>query len=102
MSTVEYVVVGIAIFVLFSIYGCIYIMTSEKKKKEKPGILFSLYEFISKKIEFWRKEKCVRCGNATAYTKKTPTIQRVGYKEGAGQLCMNCDNWLYPRSTAGR
>ena len=100
MNTEEYVVTGIGVLIIILIYGSIYIMTSEKKKKEKPGILFSIYEFISKKIEFWRREKCVRCGNPTAYTKKVPTIHRAGYKEGAGQLCVNCNNWLYPRSAA--
>ena len=100
MSIAGYVGAGIGVLIIFLIYGYIHIMTSEKKKKEKLGILFSIYEFISKKIEFWRREKCVRCGNPTAYTKKVPTIHRAGYKEGAGQLCVNCNNWLYPRSAA--
>lgn len=102
MNTVEYVVTGIGVLIILLIYGSIYIMTSEKKKKEKPGILFSIYEFIYKKIEFWKREKCVMCGNATAYTKKTPTIQRAGYMEGAGQLCMDCSERIYPRSAAER
>lgn len=97
MNVIQYVAVGIGILVLVLMYGSLYVMTLEKK--EKPGILFSIYEFLSKKIEFWKREKCVICGNPTAYTKKTPTIQRIGYTE-AGQLCMNCNNNFYPRSAA--
>jgi|SRR3989344_8725675 len=95
MSIAGYVGAGIGVLILICIYGSIYIMTSEKKKKEKPGILFSIYEFISKKIEFWKKEKCVICGNATAYTKDTSVIKRTGYTEG-GQLCNVCDGNIYP------
>ena len=95
MNTEEYIVTGIGVLIILLIYGSIYIMASEKKKKEKLGILFSIYEFISKKIEFWKKEKCVICGNATAYTKDTSVIKRTGYTEG-GQLCNVCDGNIYP------
>lgn len=97
MSIVEYVLTGIGIVMLFLIYGYIYIMIAGKKKKS--GILSPLYELI---VESWKKEKCVMCGNPTAYTKKIPTIHRAGYMEGAGQLCMNCNERIYPRSAAER
>ena len=100
MSIAGYVGAGIGVLIILLIYGSIYIMASEKKKKEKTGILFLAYEFISKKIEFWRREKCIRCGNPTAYKKKDPIMQRVGYKEGAGQLCSNCNDNIYPRAAA--
>ena len=100
MNTEEYIVTGIGVLIILLIYGSIYIMASEPKKKEKTVIIFSVYEFISKKIEFWRREKCLMCGNPTAYKKKDSIMQRVGYKEGAGQLCKNCNDNIYPRSAA--
>ena len=92
MSIVGYIGAGIGVLIIFLIYGYIYIMTSKKKKNKKNWII--------NLIESWGREKCVMCGNATAYAKKTPTIQRAGYKEGAGQLCSNCNDNIYPRSAA--
>lgn len=40
------------------------------------------------------KDKCSFCGKETEYTKDTHIDQRVGYVEGAGQLCKECDNNL--------
>lgn len=41
-------------------------------------------------------EHCVVCGCATEYTKETPISERIGYVEGAGQLCQHCYKDLYP------
>lgn len=35
-------------------------------------------------------EKCIRCNCETSYDVTTHIDQRVGYIEGAGQLCINC------------
>lgn len=43
----------------------------------------------------WAKEKCVLCGQETAYDFKTPITQREFYMEGAGQLCRRCFRELY-------
>lgn len=92
MSVAEYVVVGIGIGIIFLIYGCIYIMTSEKEKNHKSRV----FSFVSGLIEPWGKEKCVICGNPTAYAKKTPIIKRkAGYIESAGQLCDQCNYNIY-------
>ena len=40
-------------------------------------------------------ERCVVCGCATEYTKETPVSKRIGYVEGAGQLCHDCHKDLY-------
>lgn len=40
-------------------------------------------------------EHCVVCGSATEYTKETPVSERIGYVEGAGQLCPDCYKDLY-------
>ena len=37
-------------------------------------------------------ELCVLCGKETEYSRQTPIQVRVGYVEGAGQLCPKC--WL--------
>lgn len=36
------------------------------------------------------KERCIRCNAETAYDVSTHIDMRVGYIEGAGQLCINC------------
>ena len=40
-------------------------------------------------------ECCVLCGTRTGYAKDTPIHERVGYVEGAGQLCMACCKAVY-------
>jgi RecJ-like exonuclease len=35
-------------------------------------------------------DKCVMCGKETIYLTNTPISLRVGYVEGAGQLCSSC------------
>lgn len=57
--------------------------------------------FDSKKMDVsdlvieWAKDKCVLCGQETAYDFKTPITQREFYVEGAGQLCRKCFQELY-------
>lgn len=36
------------------------------------------------------KDKCILCGVETAYDETTHVDMRVGYIEGAGQLCTQC------------
>lgn len=36
------------------------------------------------------KDRCILCGAETAYDETTHIDMRVGYIEGAGQLCINC------------
>ena len=36
------------------------------------------------------KDRCILCGAETAYDETTHIDNRVGYIEGAGQLCINC------------
>jgi len=36
------------------------------------------------------KDKCIMCGGETAYDFETHIDYRVGYIEGAGQLCYSC------------
>lgn len=38
------------------------------------------------------KDKCVLCGNETQYDIETHIDYRIGYIEGAGQLCEKCNN----------
>ena len=49
-----------------------------------------------KDVEEYRKdnpiEKCVMCGEDTAYRLKEHIDMRTGYIEGAGQLCSRCYN----------
>ena len=35
-------------------------------------------------------DKCVMCGEDTIYLTNTPVSYRIGYVEGAGQLCSSC------------
>ena len=37
------------------------------------------------------KDKCVLCGEKTMYEKNVHIDKRMGYIEGAGQLCVSCD-----------
>lgn len=43
------------------------------------------------------KEFCVRCGKETPYQISTPITSRLYFVEGAGQLCGECWNKLWPR-----
>jgi hypothetical protein len=36
------------------------------------------------------KDICILCGNETSYEFETHVDMRVGYIDGAGQLCSNC------------
>ena len=36
------------------------------------------------------RDKCVMCGEDTIYLTNTPISYRIGYVEGAGQLCPSC------------
>ena len=36
------------------------------------------------------KDKCVKCGEKTMYEKNVHIDRRMGYVEGAGQLCTSC------------
>ena len=36
-------------------------------------------------------EKCAMCGTLTEVKSSTPIKERVGYIEGAGQICTRCD-----------
>ena len=40
-------------------------------------------------------EQCCVCGKVTEYMKETPISERIGYMEGAGQLCHDCYKDLY-------
>lgn len=40
-------------------------------------------------------ERCVVFGCETEYTKGTPISERLGYVEGAGQLCHACYKNVY-------
>ena len=46
-------------------------------------------------------EKCASCGESTEYTQDTPIDKRVGYIQGAGQLCQKCYKELYPKGEIG-
>lgn len=41
------------------------------------------------------KDKCIKCGEETEYTKDTPINLRGHYIEGAGQLCPECYKIIY-------
>ena len=41
------------------------------------------------------KDKCVVCGEKSIYDKEEHIDFRVGYIEGAGQLCLECYNKIY-------
>ena len=38
------------------------------------------------------KDKCILCGQDSSYDFETHVDMRVGYIEGAGQLCIKCWN----------
>ena len=41
------------------------------------------------------KDKCVSCNQDTLYNKHDHVDFRMGYIEGAGQLCLNCYDEIY-------
>ncbi len=41
------------------------------------------------------KDKCVNCKRETLYDKETHVDFRLGYVEGAGQLCLDCWEVIY-------
>ena len=41
------------------------------------------------------KDKCINCKKETLYGNKTHTDFRIGYVEGAGQLCLDCYGVIY-------
>ena len=46
----------------------------------------------SKEVEY---DRCIRCKKKTIYPVDTPINERKHYKEGAGQLCPECEVELY-------
>ena len=46
--------------------------------------------FVSKRLQP-RYDLCVKCGEKTMYEKNVHIDRRMGYVEGAGQLCVSCD-----------
>jgi len=41
------------------------------------------------------KDKCIICYCETIYNKEEHINQRIGYIEGAGQLCLECWDKIY-------
>ena len=41
------------------------------------------------------KDKCVTCGEKSIYDTETHIDFRIGYIEGAGQLCLDCFDEIY-------
>ena len=41
------------------------------------------------------KDKCVFCGEESLYDKDDHIDTRIGYIEGAGQLCLDCYEEIY-------
>ena len=41
------------------------------------------------------KDKCVNCKRETLYSKETHIDHRLGYVEGAGQMCLDCYGVIY-------
>ena len=41
------------------------------------------------------KDKCINCKKETLYSKETHIDFRLGYVEGAGQLCLDCYGIIY-------
>jgi len=44
------------------------------------------------------KDKCVTCNKESVYDKEEHIDFRIGYIEGAGQLCLECYNELYKKT----
>tara|TARA_B100001113_G_scaffold300684_1_gene259520 strand:+ start:329 stop:514 length:186 start_codon:yes stop_codon:yes gene_type:complete len=41
------------------------------------------------------KDKCVSCNKESLYDRETHIDSRIGYIEGAGQLCLDCFGKIY-------
>ncbi len=41
------------------------------------------------------KDKCVSCGDESHYDREEHIDFRIGYIEGAGQLCLDCYDKIY-------
>ena len=42
-----------------------------------------------------QKDKCINCKRETLYHRDTHIDYRLGYVEGAGQLCLDCYDVIY-------
>ena len=47
------------------------------------------------------RDCCVLCGKESEYLKTVPVGKRVGYIEGAGQLCRDCFQSVYLKCEGG-
>lgn len=56
---------------------------------------------IKHKIRPTDIDLCICCGAETEYTRDTAIGKRVGYIEGAGQLCFRCYCELYGEGRSG-
>ena len=45
-----------------------------------------------------QKDKCINCKKDTLYSKEEHIDFRLGYIEGAGQLCLDCYDNIYIKS----
>ena len=65
-----------------------------QKKMSEDNITTSRYDFENSfKVSLknnTEKDKCVKCGEITMYEKNVHIDRRMGYIEGAGQLCNGC------------
>ena len=72
-----------------------YTYQTQKKMSEDNTMTTSRYDFENSfKVSLkdnTEKDKCVKCGEITMYEKNVHIDRRIGYIEGAGQLCVSCD-----------
>ncbi len=65
-----------------------------QKKMSEDNMTTSRYDFENSfKVSLkdnTEKDKCVKCGEITMYEKNVHIDRRMGYVEGAGQLCNGC------------
>ena len=65
-----------------------------QKKMSEDNMTTSRYDFENSfKVSLkdnTEKDKCVKCGEITMYEKNVHIDRRMGYIEGAGQLCNEC------------
>ena len=71
-----------------------YTYQTQKKMSEDNTMTTSRYDFENSfKVSLkdnTEKDKCVKCGEITMYEKNVHIDRRMGYIEGAGQLCNGC------------
>ena len=71
-----------------------YTYQTQKKMSEDNTMTTSRYDFENSfKVSLkdnTEKDKCVKCGEITMYEKNVHIDRRMGYVEGAGQLCNGC------------